>query len=124
MENIFERLYDLKSSPEHEAISFIIGTAGDLQVQINVALNFAPVLVAALIAEAGKLAKSLPEDRQDMYQVITPSNVTASIADGAACLLFDLPSGLALPIVMDAQYLIGLRAELDLLIGPASERPN
>lgn len=124
MEYIFDSLDGVASSVERETISLVISNSNDQKALVNLSIAIVPTIISALIAEGGKLAKTLPAHRRDHYRPIQPSKVTASIMDNQACLLFEFESGLGLPLVMDIRDIAGLSAQLDRMTGASDDSVN
>jgi hypothetical protein len=81
-------------SAEEKAVMLAMGTPDDRRFEMLFDLGCIPTILAALLAEAGKLTAKLPEKDRPPQQVIYARNVRAALgANGDLAMLFTLEGG-------------------------------
>src|SRR5437588_587445 len=109
----FEVLLHSEARPTNRSILLVVGTADKKRFNLEFSVACAPVAIAAMIAELGKVVSTLPQNTLPIQGIRTTGTTLAMKDDGTVALLLRLESGAELPLEFQHSDLAKLRDQIE-----------
>lgn len=110
----FELVLGSNADAKSKTVTITVGTIDKKKFTLDFSLACVPLAIAALAAEAGKIAATLPAHTTPNLQGIrTIASTLAMKNDGTVALLLKLETGVELPLEFQQADLSRLRAQID-----------
>lgn len=122
---IFKAVLGSRVVHETQSVAATFAGVDGKSYEVEFSANCAPLAIAALAAELGKLVSILPEDkRPEMQSIVCKALQTAMRDDGALTLMLTLESGAELPLVFQREDLASIAAQFSDLAKLADPRSH
>jgi hypothetical protein len=110
----FDVLLHSSARPDTQSIVLVFGSVDKRRFALEFSAQCVPIAIAAMAAEMGKIASTVPQDTTPTMQGIRAVGTTLAMKDdGTIALLLRLESGAELPLEFQQTELSKLRDQIE-----------